>query len=106
MNHEETAPAAAVRRQLVELVRAEGAEILDDSRRVRAMLADAVAGATAETNLIGLALSSGVPGRLRDAGSDPSRVAAAIETTAQELERTSSVQAADARWAVSAIASA
>lgn len=90
----------------MELVRAEGTEILDDSRRVRAMLADAVAGATAETNLIGLALGSGVPGRLREAGSDPSRVAAAIQATAQDLERTSSVQAADARWAVSAVAAA
>lgn len=104
MNHEETAPAAAVRRQLVAIVRAEGASILDDSRRVRAMLADAVAGATAETNLIGLALSSGVPGRLRDAG--PGSVTAAVESAAQELERTSSVQAADARWAVGAIAEA
>lgn len=104
MNHEETAPAAAVRRQLVQLVRSEGAAILDDSRRVRAMLADAVAGATAETNLIGLALSSGVPARLRDA--DPRSVAAAVDAAAQELERTSSVQAADARWAVGAIAEA
>jgi pSer/pThr/pTyr-binding forkhead associated (FHA) protein/S1-C subfamily serine protease len=102
----ETQAAREVRRQLVDLVSRHGPGILDDSRRVRAMLADAVQGATAETNLIGLALSSGVPDRLREAGNDPARAGAAIEATAVDLERTSSVQAADARWAVAAIAEA
>jgi pSer/pThr/pTyr-binding forkhead associated (FHA) protein/S1-C subfamily serine protease len=102
----ESQNAAAVRRQLVDLVHRHGPELLDDSRRVRAMLADAVAGATAEANLVGLALSSGIPAKLRDAARDPSRAGTAVADTAAELERTSSVQAADSRWAVGAIAEA
>ncbi|WP_107764282.1 FHA domain-containing protein [Nocardioides terrigena] len=105
MDHE-SQEAAAVRRQLAQLVATHGPGILDDSRRVRAMLADSVSGAGAETNLIGLALSSGVPARLREAGSDEPRVAAAVAETARELERTSSVQSADARWAVAVLAEA
>jgi pSer/pThr/pTyr-binding forkhead associated (FHA) protein len=105
-NDAESPLAAAVRQQLAALVGRQGPDVLDDSRRVRAMLADSVAGATAETNLIGLALSSGVPARLRDADRDPSSVSAVIEATVRDLERTSSVQPADARWAVSAIAAA
>ena len=69
----ETRYAAAVRRQLIDLVRSQGPGLLDDGRRVRAMLADAVAGATAEANLIALALASGVPTRLREAEQDPAR---------------------------------
>ena len=106
MNNGESQNSAAVRRQLVELVQRHGPELLDDSRRVRAMLADAVAGATAEANLVGLALSSGVPARLRDAARDPSRAGTAVADTAAELERTSSVQASDSRWAVATIAEA
>ena len=106
MNAGESQNATAVRRQLAQLVQAHGTELLDDSRRVRAMLADAVAGATAEANLVGLALSSGVPAKLRDAARDPARAGTAVTDTAGELERNSSVQAADAQWAVSAIAEA
>ncbi len=73
MNAGDGQNATAVRRQLVQLVATHGPGLLDDSRRVRAMLADAVAGATAEANLIGLALSSGVPDKLRDASRDPAR---------------------------------
>ena len=62
--------ADAVRRQLIDLVRSQGPTLLDDGRRVRAMLADAVAGATAEANLIALAIASGVPARLREAGGE------------------------------------
>lgn len=98
--------AEAVRRQLVDLVRQQGPGLLDDGRRVRAMLADAVAGATAEANLIALAIAAGVPARLREAGHDPARLGASVDAVAQDLHRTSSVQAADARWAVEAIAEA
>jgi putative serine protease PepD len=62
------------------------------------MLGDAVAGATAEANLIGLAISSGVPAKLRQGAS--------VSVTAQELQQTSSVQQHDAEWAVTAIAEA
>lgn len=102
----ESAHAQAVRRQLIDLVRNQGPGLLDDGRRARAMLADAVAGATAEANLIALAIASGVPGKLRDAGQEPGRVAAAMDAVAQDLHRTSSVQPADARWAVMSIAEA
>jgi pSer/pThr/pTyr-binding forkhead associated (FHA) protein len=105
MEHE-SQEAAAVRRQLAQLVSTHGPGILDDSRRVRAMLADSVSGAVAETNLIGLALSSGVPARLRAAGPDEHRVALAMDETSRDLERTSSVQPADARWAVGVLAEA
>lgn len=94
--------AAAVKRQLAALVTAHGPSVLNDSRRVRAMLADSVSGATAEINLVGLALTSGVPARLREAAGRPG----AVEDVAADLERTSSVQPADARWAVGAIAAA
>ena len=70
------------------------------------MLADAVAGATAEANLIGLALSSGVPAKLNDAARDPARSGSAVTETAEHLQRTSSVQRTDALWAVTAIAEA
>ena len=40
INPPETPSAAGCRRQLAQLVAAHGPEILDDSRRVRAMLAD------------------------------------------------------------------
>ena len=78
MHHDQrdTGPSAAVRRHLVDLVATHGPDVLDDSRRVRAMLADAVAGATAQTNLIGLALSAGVPARLREATTSPPLAAA------------------------------
>jgi pSer/pThr/pTyr-binding forkhead associated (FHA) protein/S1-C subfamily serine protease len=102
----ESRHAAAVRRQLIDLVRSHGPGLLDDSRRVRAMLADAVAGATAEANLIALALASGVPARLRDAERDPRGPAAAMDAVAQDLHRSSSVQLADAAWAVESIAAA
>lgn len=102
----ETQHAEAVRRQLIELVHHQGPALLDDGRRVRAMLADAVAGATAEANLIALAIASGVPARLREAAQDPARLGASVDAVAQDLHRTSSVQAADARWAVDAIAEA
>lgn len=102
----ESQHAEAVRRQLIDLVRNQGPGLLDDGRRVRAMLADAVAGATAEANLIALAIASGVPARLREAGQDPSRMGASVDAVAQDLHRTSSVQAVDARWAVEAIAEA
>jgi pSer/pThr/pTyr-binding forkhead associated (FHA) protein/S1-C subfamily serine protease len=102
----ESPHAAAVRRQLIDLVRSQGPGLLDDSRRVRAMLADAVAGATAEANLIALALASGVPTRLREAERDPRGPAAAIDAVAQDLHRSSSVQPADATWAVESIAAA
>ena len=102
----ESQHAESVRRQLIDLVRNQGPGLLDDGRRVRAMLADAVAGATAEANLIALAIASGVPARLRDAGQDPASVGASVDAVAQDLHRTSSVQAADARWAVGAIAEA
>jgi S1-C subfamily serine protease/pSer/pThr/pTyr-binding forkhead associated (FHA) protein len=98
--------AAAVRRQLIDLVRSHGPGLLDDSRRVRAMLADAVAGATAEANLIALALASGVPTRLREAERDPRGIATAIDAVAQDLHRSSSVQPGDAIWAVQSIAAA
>lgn len=98
--------AEAVRRQLVDLVHQQGPGLLDDGRRVRAMLADAVAGATAEANLIALAIAAGVPARLREAGHDPARLGASVDAVAQDLHRTSSVQAADARWAVEVIAEA
>ncbi|TGN62647.1 FHA domain-containing protein [Nocardioides eburneiflavus] len=100
----ESPRAAAVRRQLIDLVRSQGPGLLDDSRRVRAMLADAVAGATAEANLIALALASGVPARLRDAERDPRGPASAMDAIAQDLHRGSSVQPADAIWAVESIA--
>lgn len=106
MNAGDGQNATAVRRQLVQLVAAHGPGLLDDSRRVRAMLADAVAGATAEANLIGLALSSGVPAKLRDASRDPARAGTAVAETTAHLQQTSSVQAADAQWAVAAIAEA
>jgi len=106
MNAGDGQNATAVRRQLVQLVATHGAGLLDDSRRVRAMLADAVAGATAEANLIGLALSSGVPAKLRDAALDPARAGSAVAETTAHLQQTSSVQAADAQWAVAAIAEA
>lgn len=102
----ESPQAAAVRRHLVALVRSHGPGLLDDGRRVRAMLADAVAGATAEANLIALAVASGVPGQLRDRGRDSDAVGGPVEAVADDLRRTSSVQAADARWAVEAIAEA
>jgi pSer/pThr/pTyr-binding forkhead associated (FHA) protein/S1-C subfamily serine protease len=102
----ESQHAEAVRRQLIDLVRSQGPGLLDDGRRVRAMLADAVAGATAEANLIALAIASGVPARLREAGQDPARVASSVDAVAQDLHRTSSVQAADARWAVGTLAEA
>ena len=104
MRHDEneSQQARAVREQLTRLVQTHGPEILDDSRRVRAMLADAVAGATAETNLIGLALASGVAAKLRESAGAPG----VIDSTARDLERTSSVQPSDARWAVSAVAAA
>jgi pSer/pThr/pTyr-binding forkhead associated (FHA) protein len=102
----ESPRAAAVRRQLIDLVRSQGPGLLDDSRRVRAMLADAVAGATAEANLIALALASGVPTRLREAERDPRGPAAAMDAIAQDLHRSSSVQPADAVWAVESIAAA
>lgn len=94
--------AAAVERQLAALVTAHGPSVLNDSRRVRAMLADSVTGATAEINLVGLALTSGVPARLREAAGR----SGAVDDVAADLERTSSVQPADARWAVGAIAAA
>lgn len=106
MNAGESHYSAAVRRELIHLVAAHGPGLLDDSRRVRAMLADAVAGATAEANLIGLALSSGVPAKLRDDGRDPARSATVVAETAEQLQRTSSVQRGDALWAVTAIAEA
>jgi pSer/pThr/pTyr-binding forkhead associated (FHA) protein len=106
MNAGESQYAAAARRELIQLVAVHGPGLLDDSRRVRAMLADAVAGATAEANLIGLALSSGVPAKLREAAVDPARSGAAVAESAEHLQRTSSVQRADALWAVTAIAEA
>jgi pSer/pThr/pTyr-binding forkhead associated (FHA) protein len=98
MSQGESQQAAAVRHQLVQLVGAHGPGLLDDSRRVRAMLGDAVVGATAEANLIGLAISSGVPARLRQG----TPASAAVT----ELQQTSSVQPEDARWAVSVIGAA
>ncbi|HEX3932968.1 MAG TPA: FHA domain-containing protein [Nocardioides sp.] len=98
MNQAESSQAAAVRRQLVQLVGAHGPDLLDDARRVRAMLGDAVVGATAEANLIGLAISSGVPAKLRQG--------TAASAIVSELQQTSSVQPQDAEWAVSAIAAA
>src|SRR5690348_14835382 len=97
----ETDRSARVRSELVRLVGQYGAAVLDDVRRVRAMLSDAVPGATAEANVIGLALGVGVPTRLRESSSPT-----AIDDVSQELERSSSVQPADARWAVGAIAEA
>jgi len=70
------------------------------------MLADAVAEATAEANLVGLALSAGVPGRLLAAGGDPNGIRAAADAAVHDLERTSSVQRGDAAWVVSAVAEA
>lgn len=102
----ESRHASAVRRQLVDLVRSQGPGLLDDSRRVRAMLADAVAGATAEANLIALAVASGVPTRLREAEQDPRGFSAAMDAVAQDLHRSSSVQPGDAVWAVESIAAA
>lgn len=98
MNQSEGQQAAAVRQQLVQLVRTNGPELLDDARRVRAMLGDAVVGATAEANLIALAISSGVPARLRQGEG--------VSTIVAELQRTSSVQPRDAQWAVGSIAEA
>lgn len=98
MDQAESSQAAAVRRQLVQLVAVHGPDLLDDPRRVRAMLGDAVVGATAEANLVGLAISSGVPAKLRQG----TRASAVVS----ELQQTSSVQPQDAQWAVSAIAAA
>lgn len=98
--------AVAVRRQLIDLVRSHGPELLDDSRRVRAMLADAVAGATAEANLIALALASGVAARLRESQHDPRAIPGVVDGLAQDLHRTSSVQPGDALWAVESVAAA
>lgn len=89
--------AAAVRRQLGQLVRDHGVELLQDSRRVRAMLADSVSGAAAEINLVGLALSSGVPASLRDSS---------VSDVAARLQTMSSVQPADAQWVVESVAEA
>ncbi len=104
--YDEGERAARVRSELVRLVGSYGAPVLDDVRRVRAMLADGVPGATAEANLIGLALGIGVQSRLQEASADPSRTGSAVEEIARDLERTSSVQPSDARWAVEAIAEA
>ncbi len=90
--------AARVRLELVRLVSTQGSAALDDVRRVRAMLADAVPGATGEANLIGLALGAGVATRIRDGAS--------VEATVSELQSTGNVQPADARWAVESIAEA
>lgn len=98
MNQEESSQAAAVRRQLVQLVGTHGPDLLDDARRVRAMLGDAVVGANAEANLVGLAISSGVPAKLRQGTS--------VSAIVTELQQTSSVQPQDAQWAVHAIAAA
>lgn len=94
----ESPTAVAVRAALARFVSTEGHELLEDPRRVRAMLSDAVPGSTAEANLLGLAISSGAVSRLRG-GASPEQVAA-------DLEQSSSVQPADARWIVGVIAQA
>jgi len=92
--------AELVRAEVARLVSSHGPELLDDARRVRAMLADAVPGSTGEANLLGLAISAGVPAKLRQRG------AAAAPAIARELEQSSSVQAEDAAWVVGTIADA
>jgi pSer/pThr/pTyr-binding forkhead associated (FHA) protein len=98
--------AAAVRRQVTDLVRDHGTALLEDPRRVRAMLADTVAGAKAETSLVVLSLRSGVPAMLEEALAGTDTVADALASTAQCLQETGSVQEADARWAVAVVAEA
>lgn len=89
-----------VRTQLHELVRLNGAEILQDPRRVRAMLADTIATARREINLIALALREGVPERLQAVGSDPLRLTAEIEALTRQLEQNNALNREAAAWAV------
>jgi hypothetical protein len=89
-----------VRLQLAELVAANGAEILGDPRRVRAMLADTASTAVREINLINLALSLGVPERLAAAAGDPLRLQTEIENLTRQLERNNALQRDAADWAV------
>ncbi|SFC44653.1 Inner membrane component of T3SS domain-containing protein [Nocardioides terrae] len=92
--------AELVRAEVARLVHSHGPDLLDDARRVRAMLADAVPGSTGEANLLGLAISAGVPAKLRQRG------VAAAPSIARELEESSSVQSQDAMWVVGTIAEA
>jgi hypothetical protein len=89
-----------VRTQLGELVQENGAEILQDPRRVRAMLGDTIATARREINLISLALSEGVPDRLQALAGDPLRIRAEIAALTRQLERNHALHHDAAEWAV------
>ncbi|MEJ7707568.1 MAG: hypothetical protein WKF82_10055 [Nocardioidaceae bacterium] len=89
-----------VRTQLGELVHENGAEILQDPRRVRAMLGDTISTARREINLISLALSEGVPDRLQAVADDPLRVRAEITALTRQLERNHALHHDAAEWAV------
>jgi len=89
-----------VRTQLGELVQTNGVEILQDPRRVRAMLGDTIATARREINLISLALAEGVPERLQAVGADPLRVRAEIAALTRQLEVNHALHHDAAEWAV------
>jgi hypothetical protein len=89
-----------VRTQLGELVQENGAEILQDPRRVRAMLGDTIATARREINLISLALTEGVPERLQAVGPDPVRLRAETAALIRQLERNHALHHDAAAWAV------
>lgn len=98
--------AGQVQQRLVALVAEHGADVLDDARRVRAMLADTVPSAKREINLIGLALAEGVPARLAAAAGDPLRLRTEVENLARQLERNNALTADAAQWAVAACVTA
>ena len=82
-----SASEGGAREQLAVVVRENGAEILDDPRRVKAMLGDTIATSRREINLINGALSEGVPERLAAVAGDPLRLRAEIDTLIQLLVR-------------------
>jgi hypothetical protein len=89
------------REVLRNILRDEGSDIVDDQRRLRALLADRCAGFPRESRVLAAALEYGVPSRL-GGGSATTR----IEALARELSAERGIGVSDARWAVETWAAA
>jgi len=90
---------------LTAIVAAEGHGVVDEPRRLAALLADRLAEHRLELNLLTAAVEEGVPEALLR-GSEPTPIEATYQRLARQLQEGRGFDAEKAQWAVSAWAAA